>query len=90
MQAIAFILSERQEGSPEPRPALVVAPASLIYNWEAEIRKFAPQLKALVIAGTKQERRELLSRINRADAVSYTHLDVYKRQQQEHQCRKEQ
>jgi superfamily II DNA or RNA helicase len=69
VQAITFILSERQEGSPEPRPALVVAPASLIYNWEAEIRKFAPQLKALVIAGTKQERRELLSRINRADVV---------------------
>ena len=39
----------------------MVAPASLIYNWEAEIKKFAPQLQAAVIAGTKQERRELLA-----------------------------
>jgi len=60
VQAIAFILSLRQE-EPEQPPALVVAPASLIYNWEAESKKFAPQLRATVVAGTKQERRELLA-----------------------------
>lgn len=69
VQAIAFILSERQECASPPPPALVVAPASLIYNWEAEIKKFAPQLKALVIAGTKQERRVLLDGIDRTDVV---------------------
>lgn len=68
VQAIAFILSERQ-GSPAPAPALVIAPASLIYNWEAEINKFAPRLKAQVIAGTREERRALLSRPESADIV---------------------
>ena len=69
VQAIAFILSEREEGGPSLPPALVVAPASLIYNWEAEIKRFAPRLKALVIAGTKSERRELLARAKEADVV---------------------
>ena len=68
VQAIAFILSERLENPALP-PALVVAPASLIYNWEAEIGKFAPRLRTAVIAGTKKERRELLFRGGGADVV---------------------
>ena len=67
LQAIAFILSEKDES--DGHTALVIAPASLIYNWEAEIDKFAPQLKALVIAGTKQERRKLLAGSGDSDVV---------------------
>jgi superfamily II DNA or RNA helicase len=69
VQAIALILSQRQENPGTLPPALVVAPASLIYNWEAEFAKFAPQLQILVVAGTKAERRELLSRVNPADVI---------------------
>ncbi|NLY39949.1 MAG: DEAD/DEAH box helicase family protein, partial [Firmicutes bacterium] len=70
LQAIALILSEREEnpGAPLP-PALVVAPASLIFNWEAEIKRFAPSLKVLVAAGSKEERLALLSRLNGVDVV---------------------
>ena len=35
---------------------LVVAPASLLYNWRAEFEKFAPNLKVVVVDGTKAER----------------------------------
>ena len=69
VQAIAFILSEHQETDPRSEPALIVAPASLIYNWEAEIEKFAPSLKTVVVAGTKPERRKLLSQLHLADVV---------------------
>lgn len=69
VQAIAFILSERQESDPGLPPALIVAPASLIYNWEAEIKRFAPTLNTTVVAGTKRERRKLFSQINHADVV---------------------
>ncbi len=69
VQAIAYILSERQENGSDLPPALIVAPASLIYNWESEINRFAPTLKTVVVAGTKPERRKLLSEINRADVA---------------------
>ncbi|RJX24927.1 MAG: helicase [Dethiobacter sp.] len=66
LQTIAFILSERQEN---PQPVLVIAPTSLIFNWEAEIHKFTPELKVLVVSGTKKERDELLSRAGKYDVI---------------------
>jgi superfamily II DNA or RNA helicase len=48
IQVLSLLLLERAHGS-EPRPSLLVAPASLLGNWEAEIRKFAPSLKALIV-----------------------------------------
>ncbi len=55
LQSIAFLASER-EGGAFQAPALIVCPASLVYNWQAEIEKFAPHLKSAVIAGTREER----------------------------------
>ena len=64
LQTIAFIASEKGE-----RPSLVVAPTSLIYNWYRETEKFAPQLKVIVIAGSPQEREELMANIQDYDMV---------------------
>ena len=50
-------------------PSLIVCPASLVYNWEAECRRFAPELRVAVVAGSKTERRALLGRIRRAQAA---------------------
>lgn len=69
VQAIALLLSERQESAQPLPPALVVAPASVIYNWEAELARFAPALKTMVVAGMKPERRKLLARADRADVL---------------------
>ncbi|MCL2674968.1 MAG: SNF2 helicase associated domain-containing protein, partial [Defluviitaleaceae bacterium] len=59
LQMISLLLSHKQEHS--MMKALVVAPTSLIYNWESEIYKFAPSLNAVVVAGNPQRRKELLS-----------------------------
>ena len=32
-----------------PAPSLLVAPASLLANWTAELEKFAPDLKARIV-----------------------------------------
>jgi non-specific serine/threonine protein kinase len=41
------------------RPSLLVAPASLLANWSAEIEKFAPSLKAMVAHPSAMEAKEL-------------------------------
>ncbi len=66
LQVIAFLLSEKKDGA---MPSLVVAPTSLVYNWEAEVQKFAPELKTLLIQGGVAERDQKLSHIPDADLV---------------------
>ncbi len=69
LQTIAFIESEIIANGEARKPSLVVAPSSLVYNWKNEIEKFAPNLKALVVSGTKDEREEKRSEIEEADVV---------------------
>jgi hypothetical protein len=48
IQVLSLLLVlKRQEGA-KPQPSLLVAPASLLANWAAEIERFAPGLKALI------------------------------------------
>lgn len=46
VQTIAFIVSEPEKIS------LIIVPTSLLYNWKAEINKFAPILKVGIAHGT--------------------------------------
>jgi SNF2 family DNA or RNA helicase len=52
IQVIAFILHLQQKRGRNTH--LVVVPASLIFNWEAELEKFAPGLKLLTLHGNKR------------------------------------
>jgi SNF2 family DNA or RNA helicase len=69
LQTIAFIESEVIENGNDRKPCLVIAPSSLVYNWESEIEKFAPNLKALVVSGSKDEREEKRKALEEADVV---------------------
>jgi SNF2 family DNA or RNA helicase len=67
LQVLSFILAEK---STALGPALVIAPTSLIYNWQEEARKFTPSLQVLVVEGTPQERQTQLTGIeNQWDLV---------------------
>ncbi|XJZ27770.1 SNF2 helicase associated domain-containing protein [Bacillota bacterium Lsc_1132] len=59
LQSIAFLLAEKEKNE-QLKPALIVAPASLIYNWKNEFQKFAPSLHVEVVSGSPQERMEML------------------------------
>ena len=50
IQIIAFILSQREKGRKNTN--LIVVPTSLIFNWQAEVEKFAPSIKIHTIYGT--------------------------------------
>ncbi len=66
LQTIAHILLEKQAGRLE-RPAMIVAPTSLVMNWAREMKKFAPDLRVLVIHGA--HRHDAYDGIRDADVV---------------------
>ena len=85
LQVIAFLLSEWEEGSWKEHQdagrnclALIVTPASLVYNWQSEIEHFAPQLSAKIIAGSQGQREELLAGAGPED-ILVTSYDLLKR-----------
>ncbi|MDO4293042.1 MAG: DEAD/DEAH box helicase [Eubacteriales bacterium] len=76
LQMIAFFLSRKQEGM--QGTSLVVAPASLVYNWCEELGRFAPQLSVMAVTGSQQEREKKLEEWQEFD-VLVTSYDLLKR-----------
>jgi superfamily II DNA or RNA helicase len=66
VQTLAHILVEKEAGRLDA-PALVVAPTSLMGNWQAEAARFAPGLRVLLLHG--KERAALFDHIPDADLV---------------------
>ena len=48
IQVLSLLLILKRQEKAKPQPSLLVAPASLLANWAAEIDRFAPGLKALI------------------------------------------
>lgn len=75
VQTLTLMLAEKEAGA---GTTLLVMPTSLIYNWEMEASKFAPELKILNYTGTL--RNKDVKRFDKYDLVltSYgiTRLDV--------------
>lgn len=60
LQTIMFIKKMYEEN--KDSKFLIVCPTALVYNWENEFNKFAPDLSYQVFAGNRQERQELLQK----------------------------
>lgn len=76
LQIISLLLA-RKEKMQNQLPSLIVAPASVIYNWQAEVKKFAPSLNVALLDGTKKERERLLLDAKKYDMLisSYQSLN---------------
>jgi superfamily II DNA or RNA helicase len=54
VQTLAHLMIEKAAGRLD-RPSLIVCPTSLIPNWTAEARRFAPELSILVLHGSARK-----------------------------------
>ncbi|MGQ0501513.1 MAG: DEAD/DEAH box helicase [Panacagrimonas sp.] len=70
VQTLAHLLLEKEQGRLD-RPALVIAPTSLMFNWRREAERFAPALRVLVLHGP--DRRNDFDAIPRHDLVLSTY-----------------
>jgi non-specific serine/threonine protein kinase len=59
IQVLSLLLVLRERGGTDRSPSLLVAPASLLANWEAEIERFAPSLAVLVAHPSSMSPSEL-------------------------------
>ena len=77
VQALALVMSTPPKGF-ENKPVLVVCPTSLVANWAAETRRFAPDISLQVVSGSAHERAEAISRLSEV-ALGITSYDSLKR-----------
>ena len=76
LQMIAHILARVEAG--DTKPTLVVCPASLVYNWTAELERFAPSLDVCAIVGAKAQRRVQIAGADEHNVV-VTSYDLMRR-----------
>ncbi|GAA4849730.1 SNF2-related protein [Algivirga pacifica] len=55
LQVITTLLKMKEEGLLDKKKALIIVPTSLLTNWEKEIAKFAPGLKAYIFHGSQRK-----------------------------------
>lgn len=76
IQIIALLQDEKDHH--RNSTTLIVAPSSLLLNWQYEIDKFSHQLSSLIIAGGSEERKALLNQYKDYD-ILITSYDYLKR-----------
>ncbi|AGK53906.1 DEAD/DEAH box helicase [Bacillus sp. 1NLA3E] len=69
IQSIAFIVSVLPEIRTRELPAIIVAPASLVYNWFNELKKFAPEVRVAMAEGSKTERSRIVKDLSAIDVL---------------------
>ena len=68
IQVLSLLLVLKHEAKAKRRPCLLVAPASLLANWAAEVARFAPSLRAIVVhpSATSDEKLKMVGADNLA------------------------
>ncbi len=69
LQALTLLQKAKEKKGKEP--SLVICPTSVVFNWEAEIQKFVPDLSVLVLSGT--DRKSHFKEIKDYDVVITTY-----------------
>jgi hypothetical protein len=72
IQVLSLLLVLKNEAGGQRKPCLLVAPASLLANWAAEIARFAPSLKAVMVHPSAAPGEK----IDADDADDLAHVDL--------------
>ncbi len=72
IQVLSLLLVLKSQAGDKRKPCLLVAPASLLANWAAEIARFAPSLKAVVVHPSAAPTEKLKA----DDAKNLTDVDL--------------
>ncbi len=72
MQIIALLLVEKKRL--REKPALLVLPASLLANWQAELARFAPSLRCLFLHSSQHSKQALAAMAD--DPAALNNIDV--------------
>ncbi|MBO5070989.1 MAG: SNF2 helicase associated domain-containing protein, partial [Roseburia sp.] len=81
LQVISLLLSEQEDceaGEKERRRSLIVCPASLVYNWQKEMERFAPQLTPVTVTGLAADRASIIKNSKEGE-ILITSYDLLKR-----------
>ena len=76
LQMISVLLAAKEEG--QEGTSLIVSPASLVFNWGEELKRFAPGLRVSLVTGSQEERKRKIEAYKDAD-VLVTSYDLLKR-----------
>ena len=83
LQILSLLLSikeDKEKNGDKHRCSLIVCPASLVYNWQHEIKKFTPQLKCELAVGIKPDRERVTSEIDEEKTdIIITSYDLLRR-----------
>ena len=83
LQILSLLVSIKEENIKKGlknRCSLVVCPASLVYNWQHEIKRFTPELKCELAVGIKADRVRVTSEIEEEGTdVLITSYDLLRR-----------
>lgn len=55
IQVLAMLIAKRRT-----KPSLIICPKTLLFNWQNEARRFAPELKTVLVHGNQEYRWRLL------------------------------
>ncbi|MEM6052622.1 DEAD/DEAH box helicase [Erwinia sp. P7711] len=79
IQTLAHLQLEKEAGRLD-RPALIVVPTTLVYNWTQEASRFTPELKVLALTGP--DRKAFYDEIQHYDVVLTTYSLLWRDQPQ--------
>jgi SNF2 family DNA or RNA helicase len=68
LQALAWLAWLKERNTKNPKPSLVICPASVLHNWQREAERFTPGLKVLVLE-SGAERHNLRKQIPQNDII---------------------